>query len=95
MTALSQDDSIDMFLLLNPDALLARGAMSAFRERLAQGAVGLCGGSVLRFDAPHEIQALGGARLTSATLLEKISVGTPPLQLYHRGPRLKRVLIIR
>lgn len=56
-------------LLLNPDAALARGALAAFDERLKDTDIGLCGASVLRFDPPHPVQALGGARLSSLTLL--------------------------
>lgn len=55
-------------VLLNPDALLARGAMAAFAARLGDSGAGLAGGSVLRFEAPYVAQAFGGARLNPWTL---------------------------
>jgi GT2 family glycosyltransferase len=58
----------DWCLLLNPDALVAQGAMNAFRDRVADDRAGLCGGSVLRFESPHAAQAFGGARLDPLTL---------------------------
>ena len=58
----------DWFLLLNPDALVAAGAMDAFRQRLEDPAAGLAGASVLRFEPPHIAQVFGGARLHPLTL---------------------------
>jgi GT2 family glycosyltransferase len=58
----------DLFLLLNPDALIAVGAVEAFADRLADDAIGLCGASVLAFENPHRAQALGGAQLSRLTL---------------------------
>lgn len=52
-------------LLLNPDALVSQGALHAFCARLADDAAGLCGASVVGFEAPHRVQAAGGAHLTS------------------------------
>ncbi len=52
---------IDRLLLLNPDALLAEGALAAFADRLNEGRAGLCGASVVAFEAPHSVQAFGGA----------------------------------
>lgn len=52
---------IDRLLLLNPDALLAEGALAAFADRLGDDGAGLCGASVVAFDAPHDVQAFGGA----------------------------------
>ncbi len=63
--------SPDWVLLLNPDALVATGALSAFRARLADDRSGLCGACVLRFEAPHEAQAFGGARLGRFSLQGK------------------------
>lgn len=54
---------VDALLLLNPDAALARGALRAFAERLADPGVGLCGASVVGFEAPHRAQAFGGAAM--------------------------------
>ncbi len=52
---------IDRLLLLNPDALLAKGALSAFADRLIEERAGLCGASIVAFEAPHRVQAFGGA----------------------------------
>lgn len=59
----------EVFLLLNPDAMLARGAISAFRHRLAEPAIGLCGATVLRSTPPHPVQSFCGAALHPVTLL--------------------------
>lgn len=59
----------EFFLLLNPDAVLARGSVAAFKERLADKKAGLCGATVLRWSPPHEVQAFGGARLRPMSLL--------------------------
>ncbi|MEM8770112.1 MAG: glycosyltransferase family 2 protein [Pseudomonadota bacterium] len=59
----------DWFLLLNPDAIVASGSITAFKQRLEQGPAGLCGASVLRFEAPGRAQAFGGASLNPLTLL--------------------------
>jgi GT2 family glycosyltransferase len=59
----------DIFLLLNPDAILASGSICAFRDRLADPVVGLCGASILRFENPACAQAFGGARMNPMTLL--------------------------
>ena len=65
----ANDESIDALLLLNPDALVAKGSMAAFAERLDDSAAGLCGASILRFEPPHEAQAFGGAAFNAVTLL--------------------------
>lgn len=52
---------VDRLLLLNPDALVAEGALKAFADRLNEDRAGLCGASVVAFDAPHAVQAFGGA----------------------------------
>ncbi|MBT8471541.1 MAG: glycosyltransferase family 2 protein [Marinicaulis sp.] len=67
----------NIFLLLNPDALLATGAINAFRSRLADREAGLCGASILRFENPQETQAFGGASLNRLTLLGK-NIGAGP-----------------
>lgn len=59
---------IDRYLLLNPDAVLATGALAAFAGRLEEGRAGLCGASVVAFDAPHAVQAFGGAAFHPLTL---------------------------
>jgi len=59
----------DHFLLLNPDAVIARGSLNAFASRLTDRRAGLCGASVLRWQAPHQVQAFGGASLNKYTLL--------------------------
>lgn len=68
MAFLAERVSAGWFLLLNPDALLAKGAVDAFRARLAEPPAGLCGASVLRFEAGYPAQAFGGARLNPITL---------------------------
>lgn len=66
---LREDRRLDHFLVLNPDALLGAGALAAFAARLLDSEAGLCGATVLRFDAPHTAQALGGAQLHPVTLV--------------------------
>lgn len=71
------------FMLLNPDALLAAGSLKAFAERLADPSVGLCGATVAAFDAPHSVQAFGGARVgrilpAGRNIGAGASVETPP-----------------
>ncbi len=61
LRALATMPGLDHYLLLNPDALLATGALAAFADRLSDGAAGLCGASIVGFDAPHTVQAFGGA----------------------------------
>lgn len=58
----------DLLILLNPDALIAKGAIGAFGRRLCDPSIGLCGASVLSFENPGQIQALGGAALHPLTL---------------------------
>lgn len=58
---LTEAPGLDRFLLLNPDALIAEGALKAFSDRLNEDGAGLCGASVIAFDAPHAVQAFGGA----------------------------------
>lgn len=66
----------DAILLLNPDALVASTSLDAFRRRLADPAIGLCGASVVGFALPHAVQAFGGARLDPLTLLgENLGAG--------------------
>lgn len=73
---LQEAEDIDVFLLLNPDAVIAKGSLDAFRARLADPQAGLCGASVLRFENPACAQAFGGARLRPLTLLgENIGAG--------------------
>lgn len=60
---------LDLILLLNPDAMIAEGAIAALNNRLADPEIGLCGASVLQFEPPHAAQAFGGARLHQLTLL--------------------------
>ncbi|HBS35463.1 MAG TPA: hypothetical protein DEA50_10370 [Parvularcula sp.] len=65
---------IDRLLLLNPDALLAQGALLAFAGRLMDDSAGLCGASVVAFDAPHRVQAFGGAAF-DAVLMTGRNIG--------------------
>lgn len=61
LRALASTPGLDRFLLLNPDALIAEGALAAFAARLNEDGAGLCGATVVMFDAPHAAQAFGGA----------------------------------
>jgi hypothetical protein len=63
LRTLASTAGCDHFLLLNPDAVLASGALEAFADRLRDPRVGLCGATVVDFEAPHRVQAFGGARL--------------------------------
>ena len=65
-----------VYLLLNPDAVVAQGSLQAFARKLARKNAGLCGASILQFEAPHKAQAFGGAKLHPMTLLgENIGAG--------------------
>lgn len=67
------------FLLLNPDAIIGDGSMAAFEARLHDPSVGLCGATVLRFEACDTVQALGGARFNRWALVGKnICAGALP-----------------
>ena len=59
----------ETFLLLNPDAQIARGSLAAFKDRLCYTKAGLCGATIMRFDNPDCAQAFGGAVLNPWTLL--------------------------
>lgn len=66
----------DLYILLNPDAVLAAGSIKAFADRLKDEKAGLCGASVYRFENPDCAQALGGAHLNPWTLLgDNIAAG--------------------
>ncbi|MEZ5897365.1 MAG: glycosyltransferase family 2 protein [Parvularculaceae bacterium] len=69
LRALSALSGIDRLLLLNPDALVSRGALAAFSRRLDDAAAGLCGATVVEFDAPHRVQAFGGASFNRLSLI--------------------------
>jgi len=74
LRALASQPGIDRMLLLNPDAVLSKRALSAFAERLLDDRAGLCGGTVVGFDAPHRVQAFCGATL-DAFLLTGRNIG--------------------
>lgn len=63
LRALAAIPGIDRFLLLNPDAVIARDALGAFAARLNDDRAGLCGATVIGFEAPHRVQCFGGASL--------------------------------
>jgi GT2 family glycosyltransferase len=69
LRALAAIRGIDRLALLNPDALVSEDALEAFADRLADERVGLCGATVVEFDAPHRIQCFGGASLHPALLI--------------------------
>lgn len=54
-------DDFDHVWLLNNDTVIAPGALEALLERMAQCPdVGMCGATLLRYDAPERLQARGG-----------------------------------
>jgi len=57
------------YLLLNPDTQLSVGALVAFEAKLNEPEAGLCGATVLLADDPGKVQAFGGAKLNTLTLL--------------------------
>ncbi len=64
------------YLLLNPDAVVAAGALDAFAAALAAPDAGLCGGTVLLANDPGRVQAFAGARLRPLSLMgENIGQG--------------------
>ncbi|OFW99940.1 MAG: hypothetical protein A3E78_15740 [Alphaproteobacteria bacterium RIFCSPHIGHO2_12_FULL_63_12] len=63
LRALAATPGVDRFLLLNPDALIARDSLAAFAARLNDDRAGLCGATVVGFDTPHKVQCFGGASL--------------------------------
>jgi GT2 family glycosyltransferase len=78
LRAIAAAPGLDRFLLLNPDALLADGALAAFAARLHEDSAGLCGATVVAFDAPHAAQAFGGAEFNSLLLTGRnIGEGAP------------------
>lgn len=79
LRVLAAAPGLDRLLLLNPDALLAEGALNAFADRLNEDRAGLCGGSVVAFDAPHAVQAFGGAAFDAILMTGRnIGEGQPP-----------------
>jgi hypothetical protein len=88
LKALMACKDFDQYLLLNPDALLTKGSLAAFARRLADPETGLCGASVLRYEAPHEAQAFAGAAMHRWTLLgDNIGAG----KMLHEAPRQQAV----
>ena len=66
---LEETDPCSHYLLLNPDAIAAPGALAAFAVRLDEDGAGLCGATVLRANAGGRVQAFGGASLHPMTLM--------------------------
>lgn len=66
---LERKNVCDHYLLLNPDALVAKGAMAAFEAALCVEGAGLCGATVLLAGQPGRVQAFGGAALNPVTLM--------------------------
>lgn len=66
---LERMDCCTHYLLLNPDAVIGKGAMSAFEDRLADEHAGLCGATILLAGQPGRVQAFGGAALNPLTLM--------------------------
>lgn len=84
LKALTGDQTLDGFVLLNPDTQIAAEGLNAFSARLADPAIGICGGTIVDFDAPHHVQAFGGAQIDQRFHLGvKLGEGTAP-----NGPRL-------
>ncbi len=69
LRALAALPGLDRFLLLNPDAVVARDALDHFDKRLKDDRVGLCGATVVEFDTPHRVQCFGGASLDPMLLV--------------------------
>lgn len=69
LRALAATPGIDRLLLLNPDAVIASDCLSAFAARLSDDRAGLCGATVVEFDAPHRVQCFGGASLDPLLLI--------------------------
>jgi len=69
LRALTAAPGIDRFLLLNPDAVIARDALAAFAARLNDDRAGLCGATVVEFESPHRVQCFGGAALDPVLLI--------------------------
>lgn len=62
MRFVQQREAFDQILLLNNDALLTPGAVSAMAGRMQQDpAVGMCGCTVVYHHTPDRVQAWGGA----------------------------------
>lgn len=69
LRALAATPGIDRLVLLNPDALVSETALRAFADRLADERIGLCGATIVEFEAPHRVQCFGGASLHPALLI--------------------------
>jgi GT2 family glycosyltransferase len=76
----------DFFWLLNCDTVVHRDALAALvRRAQASERIGLVGSTVRYYDRPHIIEALGGARLRSATLTTRQIGQGQPLDATPRG----------
>lgn len=88
LRALAANAGIDRFLLLNPDAVISADALAAFGARLDDGRAGLCGATVVEFEAPHRVQCFGGATLDPVFLMGRnIGEGSSP----HEAPARQTV----
>lgn len=78
LKALLQTES-DFFLLLNPDTLVTKKALQALKSRLGTDDGAVAGASLLTDQPPFGAQALGGAKLSSLTLLgQNLGAGCVP-----------------
>ena len=61
---------LDMAILLNPDAVMTATTIRAFADAFSENEkLGLAGATIRHHDAPYKLQAAGGAKLSSWTLL--------------------------
>lgn len=86
LSFLQEHFSPEMMILLNPDAVLAKGSIDAWRATLSDRQIGLCGASIIRFEDTNIMQAYGGAQLNPMTLLGRnIGAGQPLSPLPSRA----------
>jgi hypothetical protein len=82
----------NLFVLLNPDTLIHRDALTAFRDKLSDTSYGLVGATLLTTGKPARVQALGGAMMSAMTLLGKNLGEGEPLSVHQQETYLEASL---
>jgi len=78
--------------LLNNDTVVHADALDALLRRLDEPNMGLCGSTLLHYDAPTRIQCQGGARFYRAASLSRLIGKDRPLQHALPARQVERML---